>query len=85
MIFETIKFLAGEVNVYLSQKMGPLPEPRIRLGNVSRAFDETLSGADSLDDKGIISIVNVEEDRVAKMQENYLKTDTTTVYKAPPV
>lgn len=73
------------MNVYLSQKMGTFPEPRVRLGNVSRAFDETLTGANSLNDKAIISVVNVEEDRVAKMQENYIKTDATTVYKSPPV
>ena len=40
---------------------------------------------DSLSDKAIISVVNVEEDRIAKMHENYIKTDTTTVYKSPPV
>ncbi len=85
MIFETLKFLSEEVNKYLSLKMGLPAEPRLRIGNVSLALDNTLTGDNSLTGKAILSLVNVEEDKVAKQQENYVRSDSSTVYKSPPL
>src|SRR6185503_6131548 len=60
--------------------------PRVELGNVARAYDnETLTGSDPIANRAILSLVNVEEDRVSKRQENYTKTDTSTRYKSPPL
>jgi len=73
------------VNKYLSLKMGVLAEPRLKIGNVSLALDNTLTGENSLAGKAILSLVNVEEDKVAKQQENYSRGDSTTVYKSPPL
>jgi hypothetical protein len=84
-IYETLKFLSEEVNKYLSLKMGMLAEPRLKIGNVSLALDNTLVGDNSLAGKAILSLVNVEEDKVAKQQENYSRTDSSTVYKSPPL
>ena len=85
MIYETLKFLSEEVNKYLSLKMGVLAEPRLKIGNVSLALDNTLTGENSLAGKAILSLVNVEEDKVAKQQENYSRSDSSTVYKSPPL
>ncbi|MBL7701124.1 MAG: DUF4255 domain-containing protein [Ferruginibacter sp.] len=85
MIHETLKFLSEEVNKYLSLKMGVLAEPRLKIGNVSLALDNTLTGENSLAGKAILSLVNVEEDKVAKQQENYARSDSSTVYKSPPL
>lgn len=85
MIYDTLKFLSEEVNRYLSLKMGVLAEPRLKIGNVSLAFDNTLLGENSLAGKAILSLVNVEEDKVAKQQENYSRTDSATQYKSPPL
>jgi hypothetical protein len=84
-IYETLKFLSEEVNKYLSLKMGMLAEPRLKIGNVSLALDNTLVGDNSLAGKAILSLVNVEEDKVAKQQENYSRADSSTVYKSPPL
>jgi len=65
--------------------MGALAEPRLKIGNVSLALDSTLVGANSLAGKAILSLVNIEEDKVAKQQENFSRTDSTTVYKSPPL
>ena len=51
MIFETLSFLAAEINKYLDLKMGSTTEPRLKLGNVSRALDESLPVSASL--KGV--------------------------------
>jgi len=84
-IYDTLKFLSEEVNRYLSLKMGVLAEPRLRIGNVSLALDNTLTAENSLAGKAILSLVNIEEDKVAKQQENYVRTDTSTKYKSPPL
>ena len=85
MIYDTLKFLSEEVNRYLSLKMGVLAEPRLKIGNISLALDNTLIGENSLAGKAILSLVNVEEDKVAKQQENYSRTDSATQYKSPPL
>jgi hypothetical protein len=65
--------------------MGLSGEPRLKIGNVSLALDNSLSGANSLAGKAILSLVNVEEDKVARQQENYTRGDSTTKYKSPPL
>jgi hypothetical protein len=84
-IYETLKFLREEVNKYLNMKLGgSLTEPKLVIGNVSLAFDPP-PGADVLDGKAILSLVNVEEDRVAKEQKNYTISDIAAIYKNPPL
>lgn len=85
MIYDTLKFLSEEVNKYLSLKMGVLAEPRLKIGNVSLALDNTLTGENSLAGKAVLSLVNVEEDKVAKQQENFVRKDSSAVYKSPPL
>ncbi len=84
MINETLKFISDEVNSYLSLKLGINTDPRLILGNISRAMDNDIPGVNSLANRAILSLVNVEEDRVAKQQENYVKTDSGINYKNPP-
>jgi uncharacterized protein DUF4255 len=83
MINESLQFIADELNKYLVLKMGPASDPpRLVLGNVSRVFDgETTTN--NLNNRAILSLVNVEEDRVAKQQENYVRTEVGTRYKSP--
>ena len=85
MIFETLSFLAAEINKYLDLKMGSPAEPRLKLGNVSRALDETLPASVSLKGQAILSLVNIEEDRVAKQHENEFRNGLKTIYKNPPL
>lgn len=83
MINESLQFIADELNKYLVLKMGPANEPpRLILGNVSRLFDGEVA-ATGLVNRVILSLVNVEEDRVAKQQENFVRTDVSTRYKNP--
>jgi len=85
MIFETLSFLAAEINKYLDLKMGSTTEPRLKLGNASRALDDSLPHNVSLKGIGILSLVNIEEDRVAKQHENEFKKGLKTIYKNPPL
>lgn len=87
MIKETFQFFADELNKYLILKQVVSSDtPRVVLGNVARAYDtDTLTGSDPISNRAILSLVNIEEDRVSKQQENYTKTDISTRYKNPPL
>ena len=87
MINESLKFLSGEVNQYLNLKI-PNPtvsEPRLVVSNISFASETNSSLRPAMNNKAVLSLVNVEEDKVAKQQEHFKKSDTGTVYKNPPL
>lgn len=86
MIAETLNFLAAELNAYLNIKLvNPTSAPRVKVGNVARALDNSLSGPDSLDGMGVLTLVNLEEDRTVRRQETVVKTATTARIKNPPL
>lgn len=83
MIQDTLAFLGQEVNSYLSLKLGPTTLERVVLGNIAKATD--AEGASNLQGVAVLSLVNVEEDRISKQQENYRKTPEGVRYQEPPV
>ncbi len=85
MIQETFKFLAEEINKYLSQKLTVTTDKRLVLGNVGKALDSDTASQNALNGKAIMSLINVEEDRVAMQQENWVKSPSGITYKNPPV
>lgn len=87
MIDLTLKFLTDELNQYLALKPNVvLNDMSIVMGNASRIFDTDQNNIEiSMINKGVISLVNVEEDRIAKQQENFTKTPDGIIYKNPPV
>jgi hypothetical protein len=88
MIKDSLQFIADELNKYLIVRQVVSSDlPRVVLGNAARAYDTEApaSGAEPIANRAIISLVNVEEDRVSKQQENYVKTDSGTRYKSPPL
>jgi hypothetical protein len=87
MINKTIKFLTDEINNYLSEKLHVSPtDPPLVAGNIYQAFDtDSGSGTDSLNNKAIISLINIEEDRLSKSQLPYVKENGRVVYKNPTV
>ena len=84
MIFETMSFLAAEVNDYLNVKLGTTSDPRLKIGNAALALDGTLTAGNSLTGKAILSLVNIEEDRATRAPTNRVKTATEAHFKNPP-
>lgn len=88
MLDQTLKFLTDELNQYLK-----LQQPGIILGDMSlvmaaasRIFDTDAGNVDvQLSNKAIISLVNVEEDRIGRQQEAFTKTPSGVQYAHPPV
>jgi hypothetical protein len=87
MIYESLKFLAEEVNKYLNFKTPnpTLTVPRLVVSNISVAGDTSAEIDPDIKDKAVLSLVNVEEDKVAKQQEHFIKAELTTIYKNPPL
>lgn len=87
MIHESLKFLGEEVNKYLNLKItNPTPTvARLVVSNISLSSDTTADILPDIKDKAVLSLINVEEDRIAKQQENYTRTDLSTIYKNPPL
>lgn len=87
MIYESLKFLGEEVNKFLNLKI-PNPTPsvaRLVVSNISLSADVAADLSPEIKDRVVLSLVNVEEDRIAKQQENYTKSDFSTIYKNPPL
>jgi len=86
MINETVRFLTDEINKFLSLKLGVTTDPRLVAGNVARALDTDASGTTNvMFQKAIISVVNIEEDRISRSPEPFVRTDTGITYKNQPV
>ena len=86
MIDVSLKFLADELNKFLILKnIGSATEKKLVLGNIFKAIDGDSSVQNDLVNKAVLSLVNIEEDRVAKIQENYVRTFDGVIYKNPPL
>lgn len=79
MIIDALKFLAEEINKYLAQKIGVSTDTRISLGNVAFLTDSKNPN------NALLSLINVEEDKVSRQHENFTRTVTGVTYKAPPL
>jgi hypothetical protein len=84
MISETLTFLSKEINKFLNQKLGATTDARLVLGNIARVGDGD-TGTNSLANKIVLSLINVEEDKVAKIRENFTRADSSVIYKNPPL
>jgi hypothetical protein len=83
----TLKFLTDEINQYLAlQPNLIIGDMSLVMGNASRIFDTDAGNTDvPLSNKAVISLVNVEEDRIGRQQEAFTKTPTGVTYANPPV
>lgn len=81
MIAEALNVIVELINEYISPSSTDDP---LLLTNISKYNDGNEFSA-ALNDKLILSIVNIEEDRVAKSPENYIKENSLIRYKNPAV
>ena len=83
-IKEALSFLEKELKSYLSAKLNSGNEDVIKVGNIVKVLDGD-GDASSNSARALISVVNVEEDRLSKSPDNYRKIDDKIVYKNPKV
>lgn len=85
MIDLTLDFLCKQVNAYLLKKLQIPSGDAIILYNVSHLGSEI--GGDNVDNtaNAFLSLVNIEEDRISKSNENFIRKDSSIIYKNPKV
>ncbi len=80
MINAFIQFLKADLNAFITNKIGA-QNSFVLFTNLNNITENTV-GADN---KIIISIVNIEEDKMLKTPDNYIKVNQEINYKKPPV
>jgi hypothetical protein len=91
MIDNALKVLANEVNKYLVRKLDPDRDPsstkRVATGNVTKVQESDSSGSrtDSVAAPGILTLVNVEEERMSKSPNNYIRVNEKVEYRNPKI
>jgi hypothetical protein len=88
MIDNALKFVANEVNKYLIRKTDSTQDATIVkmivTGNAAKAYEQDASGGQNpLAGKAILTLVNIEEDRVSKSPENFRRDGDKIIYKNP--
>jgi len=88
MISEALAFIEGELNNYFVLK-GEVAATidAVALGNITRVNEpSTTTGAgDDLDNRVVITLINIEEDRISKSQQNYYRESDKIIYKNPKI
>lgn len=85
MIDLTLDFLCKQVNAYLLKKLQIPSGDAIILYNVSHIGSDT--GGDNVDTttNAFLTLVNIEEDRISKSHDNFIRKDSTIIYKNPTI
>jgi len=84
MIDQALSFICAEVNAYLQNKLAITDgSTLIQLANISWNDTESngVNGADR--SNAYLSLVNIEEDRISKSPQNYVRNGTDIIYKNP--
>jgi hypothetical protein len=91
MIDNALKFVAAEVNRYVVRKINPKDDPSITklvvLGNITKAQDNdnTPNPNNPVAGKAVLSLVNIEEDRISKSPQNFVKVNDKVEYRNPKI
>lgn len=85
MIFETLDFIKDALQRYISEVEQPNTTSSIVILN-NIAMAQELGGAgESMDNKVIISLINLEEEKTLKNSSNYRIENKQTIYQNPAV
>lgn len=76
-----IAFLKDDLNAFISNKIGASSDFVIS-ANLNNIVDKTDG---TIDNKIVISIVNIEEEKMLKSPDNYVKVNKEINYRKPPV
>ncbi len=78
MIVDALSFVRTQINAFSGGG------PQIEFGNVSR-YNTGEAFTDALQNKVLLSVVNVEEDRVVRNVQHFRKEGAGVIFKNPPV
>ncbi len=86
MLDKALLFLEREVNRYFDAHFGPSTQKWVTIGNVAKyAESESGSGMEESSARALLTLVNIEEDRIAKSPDNYFRTSEGIIYRNPEI
>lgn len=91
MIDNALKVIANEVNKYVIRKLDPDRDPtstkRVATGNVAKLQEVETSGSrtESSSAPGILTLVNLEEERNLKPPNNFVRINDKMEYRNPKI
>lgn len=91
MIDNALKVIANELNKYVVRKLDPDRDPtstkRIAIGNIAKVQDVDATGPrpDAASAPGLVTLVNIEEEKNAGSMNTYTKINGKIEYKNPKV
>jgi len=86
MIDQALDFICKQVNAYLCNKLGITDgSTLIQLANISWNDSESTASNGNDRSNAFISLVNIEEDRISKSPQNYVRNGSDIVYKSPKI
>jgi hypothetical protein len=86
MIDQALDFICKQVDSYLRIKLDVSDSSAfIQLANIAWHDSETTGGNAGDKSNAFISLVNIEEDRISKSPQNYVRKDSTILYKNPKI
>ncbi|MBK8983235.1 MAG: DUF4255 domain-containing protein [Ignavibacteria bacterium] len=80
MIDISFNFVMNEINEYLNAKLNPTPKNIVILADAVKIADSA-----NQENNIFLSLINIEEDRISRNPENFVKVDNRVVYKNPKV
>ena len=83
-INKAIDFLTVELDKYFDSKKG-IPKDYVINANISALHDQPGGGGNSFSEKVIISLINIEEDRILKNPENIVRSPIGLTTKNPRI
>jgi hypothetical protein len=84
-IDKALQFIEREVNAYFDARFGPATQKWVTLGNIARFADSEGGGNDDSSARALMTLVNIEEDRVAKSPEHTFRTVEGVRYQNPEI
>lgn len=86
MIDLAMDFICKQVNAYLCMKLNITDgSTLIQLANISWNDSESTGGNGADKSNAFISLVNIEEDRISKSPQNYVRSGSNVIYKNPKI
>ncbi|MCB0725935.1 MAG: DUF4255 domain-containing protein [Ignavibacteriae bacterium] len=76
MIDVSLQFIRDEINKFIQQKLNIIDS--VKLDNISKVLEDS-----SAEKKIYLSLINLEEDRISRNPENFIKIDNKVIYKSP--
>lgn len=82
MIDKALEFICDQVNAYLKLKYAAT-EDMILLDNI--AWHDVADADDNDKSSAFLSLINIEEDRISRSQESFVRNNGNVIYKNPKV